>query len=128
MQDPSAHVSVIATLCSAVIGSISGFIAWSFDVPAPAIFAAFVGSCFGVAFSEAVTYRRALWMLLGGTIAAGFAITMFTHYFGNFPQRGVAVLLAFILVKYHKKIFEIIEYQLNRFGAGRGKANDESIS
>jgi len=113
---------------SLLAGLLSTFIAFAFDVPAPAIFAAFIGSCFGVAFTEAVTYKRAVFMVIGGTVAAGLLVSFLIKtmaFAGWLPPmeqvtpRGAAALLAFILVKYNKKLLGIIEFQLDRF-MGKG--------
>lgn len=113
--------SQVDNVFSLLAACISTFIAFTFDVPAPAIFAAFIGSCFGVAFTNAVTYGRALCMLTGGTIAAGLIVSMvikigiFAHWLPDGPYdtpRGGAAILAFVLVKYNKELIDIFERRI----------------
>lgn len=97
--------SVLAT----AIGILAGIISFVFDLPAPAVFAAFVGSCFGIALSEAMEYSKALKYLIGATIASGLTASMFIHYFGDYPQRGVAALLAFCFIRYRSTILKRLD-------------------
>lgn len=107
-----AHVD---GLIAWVVAVSSTFIAFVFDVPAPAVLAAFIGSCFGVAFTDSVSYKKACWMILGGTIAAGLLLPFITHHFGfgDYPQRGLSAVLAFFLIVKRSQIFKILSARVD---------------
>lgn len=107
-----AHVD---GLIAGVVGIASTIIAFVFDVPAPTVLAAFIGSCFGVAFTDSVSYKKACWMILGGTVAAGLMLPFITHHFGfgDYPQRGLSAGLAFWLIVKRKQIFKFLSARVD---------------
>ncbi|MGY1490707.1 hypothetical protein ACW4YW_14975 [Methylobacillus pratensis] len=101
-----------------VVALVSTIISFVFDVPMPTVLAAFIGSCFAVAFSDPVTYKKAAWMILGGTVAAGLLLPLVTHYFnlGEYPQRGLSAVLAFVLIVFRKRLFGVLSARVDRIG------------
>lgn len=92
-------------------GAVSTAIAFLFDVPVPVVIAAFGGACFGVGFSGSVSYLRGALLIAAGTVAASMITPLVLHYFGDggYPPRGVAAVLAFVLVCYRGLIVKQIE-------------------
>lgn len=107
-----AHVD---SLIAGAVGLSSTVVAFVFDVPAPTVLAAFIGSCFGVAFTNSVTYKKACWMIFCGTIAAGLLLPLITHHFGfgDYPQRGMSSVLAFLLIVKRKQVFKFLSARVD---------------
>lgn len=99
-----------------IVGWVLGVIAFVFDVPAPAIFAAFIGCSFGVAFSKPLSYLKAIVMVVIGTIAAGFLLPWVTHFLGlgEVPQRGLSFALGFVLIKYREQIISFLDTRVKK--------------
>jgi len=112
MPDPVTHTSLALATSSAVLAFI-------FDVPAPVVFAAFSGACFAVAMLELMTFRLAVLSIFGGTVATAFVTPLALHYFGSYEQRGVAALLAFILVYFREDILALIKRGLAKVFGGQ---------
>ena len=92
-------------------------LSFAFDVPAPAIFSAFMGTLFAVAFAGPVTYKTAAKMIIGGTVATGLLCSFVIWMFGGTtvetaPIRGFSSVIAFCLVRYREKILEAIERRI----------------
>lgn len=107
-----AHVDSVIAWGVAVGSTIISFV---FDVPAPAVLAAFIGSCFGVAFTESVSYKKACLMIAAGTLAAGLLLPLLTHHFGlgDYPQRGLSAALAFVLIIKRERIFKFLSARVD---------------
>lgn len=99
-----------------VIGWLAAIISFVFDVPAPTMLAAFIGSCFAVAFTEPVTYKKAAWMIFGGTVAAGLLLPVLTHHLnlGDYPQRGLSAGLAFVLIVFRRRLFRALSARVGK--------------
>jgi len=110
---------------AAVVSAVFSFI---FDIPAPAVFAAFIGSLMAVAMMDAVTYKRAGWMILGGTFASGLLTSFVVLVTGwivfkitgheidpeTIPLRGLAALLAWCLVYFRDDIIGAVKRRINQ--------------
>lgn len=109
MPEPITHGTTIAGTAAAVL-------AFVFDVPPPVVFAAFAGSCFAVAMAESVSYLAAVLMLLGGTVASSY----FTPYFADgYPARGVAALMAFVLIHFRTEVLQALKGRIKSSGGGK---------
>lgn len=91
MPDPISHTALVT-------GGVSAVLAFIFDVPAPVVFAAFAGSCFAIALAEASRLLPAIIGVIGGTVASSYITPLAGHFFDGYSLRGVAAVLAFILI------------------------------
>lgn len=91
MPDPVTHAS-------GAIGVVTAAIAFVFDVPSATVFAAFSGSCVGVAMSQKSSMIRAIALILIGTIAAGYMTPVAQKFIGDYPSRGVAFALSLVFI------------------------------
>lgn len=97
------HDQIVQTL--AVLGGLlSGMLAWMFDVPAPTVFAAFMGACFGVAISKEIYWFTALLLLLAGTVASALLVPLLIQYLPGWSQKGIAGLLAFVVIGFRDEV------------------------
>lgn len=115
MPDPITHTSIAA----AATGTFSAVLAFVFDVPAPVVFASFAGACFAVAMSPSLPLFRVIVMILMGTIAASYVTPMALHFFGAYPQRGAAFVLAFILLYFRDDGLNRIKALIANIGGAR---------
>lgn len=99
MPDPVTHSAAVA-------GAASGILAFAFDVPAPVVFAAFAGSCFAVAMGPTMSRTAAVWLILGGTIASSYLTPLAHHVFEGYELRGIAALMAFVLIHFRTEILD----------------------
>ena len=92
-------VIFVSTLASVLIGYL-------FDVPAPILWAAAIGSGFGVAFSEPTKPWYAFLWILTGTVITGFAAPIITHMF-EMPlpvEKGVAFFMALGIIGFRASL------------------------
>jgi hypothetical protein len=97
MPDPISHSAI-------ALGTVSGLIAFVFDVPAPVVFAAFAGSCFAIALAESMTLVAAILMAIGGTFASSYITPLAGHVFDGYELRGVAAITAFALLHFKSDV------------------------
>jgi hypothetical protein len=102
MPDPITH-------SAAAVGAVTAAIAFVFDVPSAVVFAAFSGACFGVAMSESLGLYKALAFILAGTAATGYTVPIVIHYVGDYPARGVAFILAFVLIRFRAEALDLVK-------------------
>ncbi len=102
MPTPETHVSV-------VLASVSGAIAFLFDVPAPVVFAGFMGTIAGQALSPPTSYARGLFIVIIGTFAAAYVTPILITHYGNYPARGVAFFATAILFGFRTQIIKAIK-------------------
>jgi hypothetical protein len=97
-------------------------LAFLFDVPAPVVFAAFAGSCFALAMAEQATILAAITMVAGGTVASAYITPIVGHYFDGYSMRGVAALLAFVLIHFRGDILDLLKRSIAGIGGLFGGA------
>jgi hypothetical protein len=100
--------SILVT-ASGVASAVFGFL---FDVPGSTVFAAAAGTFLAVRLGSPMPFRQALVMVAIGTFVGAALTSLFISYAGSYPQRGVALLLAFTLIYYRVELLEAIRGML----------------
>lgn len=109
MASPDTHMSI-------AFASLSGVVAFLFDVPAPVVFAGFMGTIAGQAIAPATSYLRGLFIVFIGTFASGYATPLLIKYLGDYSARGVAFFAATIIFGFRTQIIEFIKKQIAQKG------------
>lgn len=104
MTEPVTPASLVLTV-SGIASAVFGFL---FDVPGSTVFAAAAGALFAVRLGEVVGFWRSLAMIAGGTFAGATLTSLFISWAGDYPQRGVALSLTFILLHFRVEILGAI--------------------
>jgi hypothetical protein len=89
--------------CSTVLAVLVGYL---FDVPPAILWAAAIGSGFGVAFSRPTTPIYAAGWVFTGTIFLGFAMPLVAHYWqaGLAAQKAAAFFIALLGIGFRHKV------------------------
>ena len=93
---------------------IAGIIGIVFDVPAPVVFAGFLGTWVGLVIAPPVTFLVGAGYLLGGTVCASFLTPVLLTVIGDYPARGVAFGMAVLVVGFKDIIIRAIEHRLGK--------------
>ena len=101
-----------------ILAVIAGLIGIVFDVPAPVVFAGFLGTWVGLVIAPPVTFLVGAGYLLGGTVCASFLTPVLLTVIGDYPARGVSFGLAVLVVGFKDIIIKAI---------GRRLGNDVSV-
>lgn len=104
---------------SGTIAAVFGFV---FDVPASTVFAAAAGAFFAVRLSDTVGFFQSLRMISAGTFAGALLTALFIAWAGPYPQRGVAMTLAFVLIYYRVELLASVRTLLKGEGLDRLRA------
>lgn len=96
------------THANIVVALVTGFIGFAFDVPAPVVFAGFIGTWAGLSVSPQTTYGKGAATLVIGTMSSAYLTPHLIHYIGDYSARGAAFGLAFVLIGYRKKVLELV--------------------
>lgn len=107
MPTQETHASAIAALLTGVIGIV-------FDVPAPVVFAGFIGTWVGLSVSPQESYLKGGITLLLGTMSSAYLTPYLVHYIGDYSARGASFTLAFVLVAYREKVVKIVGNKLEK--------------
>jgi len=91
MPDPISHTA-------GALGAVTAGIAFVFDVPSATLFAAFSGSCLGLAMSQKSQFIQAVTLVFIGTLIAGYMTPVAVKFLGNYPSRGVAFAIALCVI------------------------------
>lgn len=102
MTEPITPAGLLLTL-SGIASAVFGFL---FDVPGSTVFAAAAGAFLAVRLGGAFGFWPSLGMVAGGTFAGATGTSLFISWAGEYPQRGVAMTLTFMLVFFHKEILD----------------------
>ncbi len=87
-----------------LFGILAGLIGTLFDVPAPTLWVAAIGSALGVAFSKQASFKEAFCLIMIGTLATGWAVPFFLKLAPGFAQKSVAALISFLLIGFRVQI------------------------
>jgi len=113
----------VDTASALSIGSATAFLSIVFNLPAPEIFAAFIGTCFAIGFTDSMTYKKALLWSVGGTVATailmplGIALgkILIADFIAALPTVPLAALMAFCLVFFRKNILKRIGFKIDNY-------------
>jgi len=105
MPTQEVHTSMLAYI-GAILGGVISFV---FEVPAPVVFAGFLGTLAGLGFSRSVGILSGLGLLSFGVMASGFATPMLITQFGAYSAKGVAFFTAFVLVGFRVPIAKALK-------------------
>lgn len=95
------HIGWAATAFSA---SFSALIGYLFDVPPTVIWAAAIGSAFGVALGRPVGAISGFLWILGGTITASYCVPIIAIAWPAVYIKGAAFLLTLLLIGFRYQI------------------------
>lgn len=108
MPTPEHHATAFVQLA----GLLTALAAFIFS---PITWAGFIGAAFGVAFSEPKDYKEGLLWLGFGLAVSLAANGWLVDKLGSYAS-GLAFGVAFMVVKFHKLIFEKAAQIINRKG------------
>ena len=97
---------------TSILAIIAGVIGIVFDVPAPVVFAGFLGTWVGLVIAPPVTFLVGVGYLLGGTVCASFLTPVLLTVIGDYPARGVSFALAVLVVGFKDIIITAIRQRL----------------
>jgi hypothetical protein len=100
-----------------IFGLFTGLIGFMFDVPAPTLWAAAVGSVMGIAIRPAISMRSGGLLVLSATVAIGLAVPIVMYFMPDgLPQKSVAALLSILMIGGRNLIPTIIQDVMKEFG------------
>ncbi len=117
-------------LIVALFGLATTFVGVLFDVPAPTLFAACAGSCFGVAIGDQVGRIKGAALILAGTIIAGYFVpVLLDKLLPGANEKALAFALALVVIwqrgliltevpKLVKQGFDAAGRAITRWGGG----------
>lgn len=110
MPDPITHAVTAPTISVLISSGIAAF----FGIDFHSFIFAFIGSWIGAALLATITFKRTLIIIIAGTIASSAVIPIALHAYSDYSQTSISFIVAFIVVRFHKRIFELGEKALER--------------